>query len=141
MSTIKWLAPEATASALTTELNSLANAGVSSASAAIDNETGLYRYISVELYLASLNPTGTPIVQVYLTPSLDATNFEDATPPTFSLLTTFDLATGAAAKRRVRYNIPIPPLQFKLIVKNGSGVAFASSGNTLKYRRHYEQVV
>lgn len=141
MATVKWVAPESIASALTTELNSLANGSASAASGAIDNETGLYRYISLELYLASLNPTGTPIVQVYLIPTLDATNYEDTTPPNFSLLTTFDLTTGAATKRRMRWNIPIPPLSFKLIVKNGSGVAFASSGNTLKYRRHNEQVV
>ena len=141
MATVKWAAPETTASALTTELNSLGNGSVSSASAAIDNETDLYRYVSLELYLASLNPTGTPIVQVYINPSLDGTNYEDTTPPSFSLLTTFDLATGSATKRRVRFNIPIPPLKFKLIVKNGSGVAFAASGNTLKYRRHNEQVV
>jgi hypothetical protein len=141
MATVKWVAPEAIASALTTELNSLANGGVSSASGAIDNETGLYQYISLELYLGSLNPTGTPIVQVYLISTLDATNYDDTTPPTFNLLTTFDLTTGATAKRRTRWNIPIPPLAFKLIVKNGSGVAFASTTNTLKYRRYNAQVV
>lgn len=141
MATVKWVAPEAIASALTTDLNSLGNGSVSAASAAIDNETGLYQYISLELYLASLNPTGTPIVQVYLISTLDATNYDDTTPPTFCLLTTFDLATGSATKRRTRWNIPIPPLSFKLLVKNGSGVAFASSGNTLKYRRYNAQVV
>jgi hypothetical protein len=141
MATVKWVAPESIATALSTDLNSLANGGVSAASAAIDNETGLYQYISLELYLASLNPTGTPIVQVYLISTLDATNYDDTTPPTFNLLTTFDLATGAATKRRTRWNIPIPPLSFKLIVKNNSGVAFSSSGSTLKYRRYNAQVV
>jgi hypothetical protein len=144
-STFKWVAPESTASALTTELNSLANGSYSNASSAIDNETDLYEYISLELALASLNPTGSPYVAVYAVYSVDGTNYDDGggatAPPAGTLLTTFDISTGSATKRRTRTGLVLAPLKFKLIVLNGTAVSFAASANTLKYRRYNEQSV
>lgn len=140
--TTKWLAPEAIATALTTELNSLANGSQSAASAAIPNETDLYQYIDLELVLASLTPTGTPYCAVYLVASLDGTNYEDlTTSATHALLATFPMSTAVAAKRIVVKNLLLPPLGFKLAVQNQAGPALAASGNTLKYRRHNEQSV
>ena len=113
------------------------------ASAAIANETDLYQYIDLELVLASLTPTAGAYCDVWLEATLDGTNYADASKPlqTASLLGAFQLDTAAAAQRIVLANIPIPPLGFKLQLRNMSNVTLGASGNTLKYRRHYEQGV
>lgn len=138
-----WDTPIAIASALTTELNSLANGSYTAASAAIDNETGLYEYMGAELALASLTPTGTPSASLFLVESLDGTNYADGggsvVPANESLIGTFSLSTGVGAKRRILSKILIPPFPFKLIVLNNAGVALAASGNTLKVRRYNER--
>src|SRR4051812_10678267 len=140
--TNKWTAPEAIATALTTELNSLANSALSSASSAIDNETDKYLYMELELVLASLTPTGTPYCNVYLVKQIDGSNYEDnTTSATHQIVAVFPLSTAGAAKRIIVSNILIPPCPFKLIVQNNCGPSLASSGNTLKYRRYYEQSV
>lgn len=142
MAEFKWKAPETIATALDTQLNSLADASQSAASAVIDNETDLYQYINLELVLASLTPTGTPYCLVYLIASLDGTNYEDLTTSAKgAVIATLTFSTATAAKRITQKNILIPPLKFKLAVENRAGVAFAASGNTLKYRRHNEQSV
>lgn len=147
-STFKWATPENIATALSTELNSLANGSYSNASGAIDNATGLYQFMQLELYLASLTPVAGQSVAVYLLPTLDATNYADGggavAPSSGAFLCSFELRAAAATQRRVSRILEIPPLSFTLVVNNvtiTSGVAFASSGNTLKYRRFYMQAV
>lgn len=147
-STMKWAAPESIATALSAELNSLANGSYSAASGAIDNATGLYTHMALELYLASLTPVAGQQVAIYLVPSIDGTNYEDGggavAAPSVSFLCAFDLRAATAAQYRAQVNIPIPPFAFKLILQNvtiTSGVALASSGNTLKYRRYNMQAV
>jgi hypothetical protein len=145
--TFKWAAPESIVTALTTELNSLSDGSFSAVSAAITNETGgvnLYQYIDLEVVLASLSPATGAFVDIWLLPTLDGTNYSDSGKAlqTASLLCSIQLDTAAStAQRIVRTNVPIPALDFKLQLRNKAGVSLASSGNTLKYRRHNEQVV
>jgi hypothetical protein len=143
MATVSWAAPESTVSYLTTELNSLANAA-NKLGGEIDNATGLYRWLSIELVLASLTPTSGGRVNVYLIPSVDATNYADGgdslDPTPEYLLTVLYLDTATAAKRKTAHNLPIPPLKFKLLIENVSGVSFAAASNTVKYRRYNESV-
>lgn len=148
--TFEWVAPAAIATALDTVLNSLANATFSSASSTITNETGspgLYPYIDLELVLGSLSPSTGAYVDIWLYPTLDASNFADASKPlqTSALLYTFQLDTASStAQRVIARNLIIPPLDFKLAIRNQSGVQLSGIGatpNTLKYRRHYEQGV
>ena len=145
MTTSKWAAPVAITTALSTELNSLADGSYSAASSAYDNETNLYLYADVEIVLASLTPTSGAFIALYLVKSLDGTNFADGggatAPAAADLVAQVDLSTSTGAKRRVVANIPIPPLQFKWILLNEANVALASSGNTLKVRYHNEQGV
>uniref|UniRef100_A0A7C4YE69 Uncharacterized protein n=1 Tax=Caldisericum exile TaxID=693075 RepID=A0A7C4YE69_9BACT len=146
MANLKWVAGETLVTALSTELNSLANNTFSSLSAEIDNTTGLYPWMSLELYLASFTPgAGSPYVACWLVLCLDGTNYEktpngssgDKPPDAI-----FPLEAGVAqASRIIIADIPIPPLKFKLVVQNKSGAALAATGNTLKYSRHYAQVV
>ncbi len=138
--TFQWVAPESIATALTTELNSLAN-GSFSAAFALDNEAGLYQFINFELVLASLTPVAGQVASVYIMASLDGTNYPDANQQD-NLVCVFPLSSTASAKRKVASNILIPPLKLNITVGNitiTSGVAFAASGNTLKYRRHNGQ--
>lgn len=145
MTTQKWVAPEAIASALTTELNSLADGAHSAVSAAIDNATDLYQFMSLELNLASLTPATNPYIAVFMLVSVDGTNYVDGgssvAPPLNTLIAVFDLSTSAGVKLRAAHNIPIPPLKFKLVLLNEANVALASSGNTLEYRRYNQQSV
>jgi len=142
MATQSWATPAAIATALTTELNALANGSQSAQSAAIDNLTGLYQYMEVELVLASLTPTGTPYCSVYLVKEIDGTNYEDLTTSASHLVVAvLPFSTAVAAKRIVVANILIPPCAFKLAVQNQAGPALAASGSTLKYRRFNEASV
>jgi hypothetical protein len=145
MATDKWAAPESTATALTTELNSLANGSYSNASSAIDNEADLYKFIDLEVVLASLTPTGSPYVAIYAVYSLDGPHYADGggatAPRNSSLLAVLDTSTSTGAKRLVGGNYPLLPLKFKLVAQNGLGVSMASSSNTVRYRRHNGQVV
>ncbi len=56
-------------------------------------------------------------------------------------LRSFVLDAATTARRLTLTNIPIPPFKFKLYVRNDTGQVLAASGNTLKYRRHNEQIV
>lgn len=138
-STQQWSTPAAIATALTTELNNLSNGAICTVSAAINNETGLYMYMNLELVLASLTPTGTPYCMAYLNKQIDGTNYEDITvSSSHAVIATFPFSTAVAAKRIIVANILIPPTLFKLAVQNQAGPALTSSGNTLKYRLHNE---
>jgi hypothetical protein len=143
--TLKWATPEAIASALTTDLNSLANAAYSAASGAIDNLTDLYEYIELELNLAAQGSARSSggTVEVWMEKQIDGTNYEDRANTAFGhqFLASFPLDAATTTRRLVLSNIPIPPAAFKLSVRNNTGQAFASSGSTLKYRRYNEQGV
>src|SRR3972149_4969317 len=56
-----------------------------------------------------------------------------------ALLATLQLDTAAAAQRIVSRACSILPMDFKLQLRNMSGVAFGATLNTLKYRRFYDQ--
>lgn len=146
MPVLQWQAPESIQTALSTQLNSLANNAFSSQSAEINNESGLYMYLDLELLLASFTPgSGSPYCAVWLVYNLDGTNYEkapngssgDKAPDAIFPLE----ASVAQSSRIIVPNIPIAPLRFRLILRNVSGAALPSSGNTLRYRRHTAQVV
>jgi hypothetical protein len=142
--TFKWTAPEAIATYYTTELNSLGNATFVAVGAEIPNETDLYPYIMFELVLASLSPTAGAYIDIWIDYQPDGTNYSDPAKPlqTASLLTTIQLDITAATAQRINSAIcTIMPLDFKLQIRNMAGVALASSGNTLKYRRFMDQGV
>ncbi len=140
--TFSWTTPATIATALSTELNSLANAAFTAASTAIDNETTPSLYLDTELVLASLTPTGSPSCALFIIYSLDSgTNYEDVANAASVAAAIYSFTTAVAAKRQVRGNILLLPLKFKLIVQNNMGPALGATLNTIRYRLHNENGV
>lgn len=129
---------------LTTELNSLANAG-RVLTGEIDNSSDLKTAIDIETHIdtqASARSAGAA-VDIYLLPSMDGTTFPGSTSedPSVNMLVgsfSFDATTGARSD--VLTGIVLPPGKHKILLKNNTGQAFAASGNTLKYRVYAVEV-
>ena len=128
----------AIASALTTDLNSLANGSASAASAALDNTSNLDLYHDLTLTIATQGSARSAgaTVSVYLTMALDGTNYDDVNATTAELVAVFALDAATTARQATRRDVPVPPGLFKYFVVNSTGQAFASSGNILEYRAH-----
>jgi hypothetical protein len=89
-----------------------------------------------------------PRVDIYLVESVDGgTDFENGAdanstdalhPPASNILVSVALrpGSGSEAKLAIESMLPIPPGRFKIYLVNETGVAFASSGNTLAYRTY-----
>ena len=147
--TFQWVAPEALTSYLTTELNTLADStsdttGFSAVGAEIANETDLYQYINIQLVVAAQGAARSAgaFVAVYINYAADGTTYDGTSNKAFAeLLCVFPLDAATTARTLTKTNIPIPPIDFKLLVLNDTGQALAATLNTLKYRRHNEQGV
>lgn len=126
------------ASALTTELNSLANGSATTASTAIDNTTALDLYHDLTLTIATqgVARSAGATVSVYLVMALDGTNYDDTNATTAELVATFSLDAATTARQITRRDVPVPPGLFKYFAVNNTGQAFAASGNILEYRAH-----
>lgn len=145
---IKWDTPQALTAYLTTTLDALANDTTDLGATVIDNQTGLYTHIDLELMLASLDLStqSNPAVVVYIIESIDGgTDFDTATdavsapaslPSADKILAIIGLrlGTGAEAKVAIKSGLVIPPSKFKLLVRNETGVALAATTNILSYR-------
>ena len=136
----------ASATALSTGLNSLAD-GANAISAAIVNTDG-DTLMDLELTVATQGSAraADALVEVYALASIDGGTtycYGDAStdPPKTALLCTFDLDAVTTARVSVLTNLPAPPDYFKLLLINETGRALAASGNTLKYVLHSMQVV
>jgi hypothetical protein len=126
------------ASALTTELNSLANGSNCTASSALDNTSDLHLYHDLTLTLGTQTARSAgAFVAVFIVPAIDGSNYDDtnevtASPP----VAIFSLDAATTARQCSQFNVPVPPALFKYFVRNATGQAFASSGNLLEYRAH-----
>jgi hypothetical protein len=126
------------ASALTTDLNSLANGSASAASAALDNTSNLDLYHDLTLTVAAQGSARSAgaTVSVYLVMALDGTNYDDVNATTAELVAVFPLDAATTARQVTRRDIPVPPGLFKYFAVNNTGQAFAASGNIVEYRAH-----
>lgn len=133
----------AIATTLSTELNSLATATDSAASAAIDNGTNLDLYHDLTLTVAAqgVARTAGATVNVYLVPALDGTNYDDAISATAEQVASFPLDAATTARQVTRRDIPVPPGLFKYVARNQTGQAFAATGNLVEWRAHSVQTV
>lgn len=148
--TLQWVAPDTLASILTTELDALANSttdttGFSALSSEINNESGLFQYIDLELRLSTQGGARSAggWVGIFIAAAVDNT----PTYPADSIaslvipLAAFQFDAATTARILTVFNIPIPPLKFKVQAWNKTGQAFGATTNILKYRRHNEQGV
>jgi hypothetical protein len=128
----------AIASALTTDLNSLANDSASAASAALDNTSNLDLYHDLTLTVATQGSARSAgaTVSVYLVMALDGTNYDDVNATTAELVAVFPLDAATTARQATRRDVPVPPGLFKYFVVNNTGQAFAASGSLLEFRAH-----
>lgn len=129
--------------ALSGDLDSLGDNTWSPLSSEIDNSTTGYMFADLELYLASLIPTGADAaVEVYLVPSIDGTSYpnylisssNDAQENNQYFVGSFTLESSSGVFRATLRGIELPPGKFKFGVRNRANVGLASSGNTLKWR-------
>lgn len=137
----------AAANALSTELNSLASTQAA-LSSALDNSTDLAFWEDLMLTATfGVAPTANSVLTLYLVPSLDGTNYGDATSgasPVTSPATyvgVFPLRAVTTIQRVPLRGVQLPPGLYKYQLVNGSGQAFPASGSTLQYRRYRTQVV
>ena len=128
---------------LSTELNTLADATWSSLSSEIDNSTNGYMFADVEVYLASLTPTGADAaIEIYLVPTIDGTNYPNYTESGNSeeqennqyFVGSVSLSLDAEIQIHSIRGVELPPGKFKIGARSQAGPSLASSGNTVKLR-------
>ena len=125
------------ASLLTTELNALTSTSLSALGTEYDNATGLYVEGLFELLVTfGTGPTAGETVDLYLVPASDGTNYADGSSSVVSdnhFIGSFVVRSVTSAQRIVlREIVKLPPLKFKVHVKNNTSQSMASSGNTVK---------
>jgi hypothetical protein len=135
---------------LSTELNSLADgsvcalSSVGGSSGEFDNGTDLAIFADVQIDLASLTISSTSaFVAVYVIPTVDGTNYPDWSSGAVGNYHQQYLAgiafvknVSATTARANLTGVAMPPGKYKVAVRNGLGAAFASSGNTVKFRAY-----
>jgi hypothetical protein len=128
----------AIASVLTTDLNSIANAAISAASSALDNSTNLDLYDDLTFTIATQGGARSAgaTVSVLMVQAVDGTNYDDVEVTCGQVVAVFPLDAATTARQVSVRDVPIPPGLFKYFIRNGTGQAFASSGNILERRPH-----
>ena len=127
MSIAKWATPSTrSANFASTTLNSLANAGESTA-VTYDNSSNKDLYGLVTIKLGSITPSTGGSITIRVTLN-DGTDTADRIGGD---LYTIPLTSGASAKIAMVNMARLYPFSMRISVINNSGVAFAASGNEL----------
>lgn len=148
MATLKYEDPGSVANMATTELNSLAN-NARALGVEYDNRSaGANNFFWGEFELAvtfGTAPTAGSIVELYLIPCLDGTNYAtgdaSAVPQNGLYVGGWEVQAVTSAQRLVLRGVVLPPCRFKALVKNATGQAFPSSGSTVRMLPSREQSV
>jgi transcription elongation factor len=136
MAVAKWAAPSARSANLAgTTLNSLANAGESTA-VTYDNSTNRDLYGLVTIKLGSITPATGGSVAVRVTLN-DGTDTADRVGGDIYVV---PLIAGTGAKVAVLNMVRLYPYSMRVSLVNNAGVALAASGNELYIRPWNEDV-
>ena len=136
MAIAKWATPSArSANFASTTLNSLANAGESTA-VTYDNSTNRDLYGVITIKLGSITPSTGGSITVRVTLN-DGTDTADRIGGDQYVI---PLTSGASAKIAVVNMARLYPYSMRISVINNAGVAFAASGNELYIRPWNEDV-
>ncbi|MFZ1426458.1 MAG: hypothetical protein WAS21_06790 [Geminicoccaceae bacterium] len=118
--------------------NSLANAASTLSTGEIDNSPDAARYdwINVVVNLGSFSPSAGAVVEGTLVPKLNGSypSIAGATWPIGSLLfpqAMCSIDSGSGAKIAFLGFRVVLPVPHKLLIRNGTGVAFAATGNSV----------
>ncbi|MEW5857405.1 MAG: hypothetical protein AB1861_08490 [Cyanobacteriota bacterium] len=135
MPTYKWNATTA-ANLATTELNNLAN-NTRVAGQILDNTITRALFANLELAVQfTVAPNADSLIQLYLLPSIDGTNYADGSPTIApgveSFTTNFVLKNTLNLQRIPAQRIPLDPFRYLPLIVNTSGQAFPASGSTLR---------
>ncbi len=149
MAVEKWIAGSGVGltwtSLMTTELNSIASGNAILGGTAVTNGTALDVFCDFDLVLASLAAVAPNFVGLYLYPlNSDASTYGDSRfgssaagpPPSNYSVGAIGIVAATQAQTGTLIRVTMPPGTWKPVVYNQAGVAFASSGNTLKYRTY-----
>ena len=141
MPTIKHATPGAAVTVLDSELDGLANGGVSGVSGSgtgtvYDGATGLNLVGDLELVVTfGAAPTAGTTVEVYMVGAPDGTNYSDGDRNSAELVVVFTLRNNAA-NRVLRRDVPLPPHSAKFFIRNNSGQSTSGTANALKLFPH-----
>lgn len=153
MATEKWIAGSGAGltwtSLDTSGLNSIASGNAILSATQIDNSSALDLFADVEVVLASLAAVSPNFVGVYFYPlNSDNSTYGDGRfgssaagpPPSSYWVGNIVMVAATQAQQGTQRGIILPPGKGKFVLYNQMGVAFAGSGNTLKYRTYNRQV-
>jgi hypothetical protein len=116
---------------ITISLNNLSNGSIA-ISNAIDNSSNLYQDYLIEVVIAG-TASSTAFCEVRLLPSEDGTNF--ATWESGISLGTVNLSSSPQIAHFSLLNVLYQaPKYFKIAVKNNTGAALSSSGNSASFQ-------
>ncbi len=149
MATEKWIAGSGVGftwtSLMTTELNSIASGNSILGGTAVTNQTALDVFCDFSLHLASAAFVSPNYIGIYLYPlDDDGSTYGDGRfgssaagpPPSVYAVGSIGIVAATQAQNGVLARVVMLPGSWKPVVYNQGGVAFASSGNTLKYRTY-----
>jgi hypothetical protein len=128
--------------AITIAMDTLAPGALALSTTEIDNSlTGnRHDFITINVLLNSFSPASVqPVLEGWLVPAFDGTNYVsiDATStPLGSLSTPYaycSMTTGASGKRVLLGFGPLLNFKYKLLLKNGTGTAFATGTKTVSW--------
>lgn len=147
----KWIAGTvglSWATIMSTELNSIASGNAIAATSALDNSSNLDMFADFSIHLASLAGASPNFVALLLFPLQgDGSTYGDgrfgssaslsaAAVPLVYWRGNFSMLAATQAQEGMIEGVLIPRGSFKPVLWNQMGAAFASSGNTLKWRTY-----
>ena len=133
-----------TATSISITLDSLGSGSIAVAGTAIDNTSNLFEDVLVDVLLDPGSTAAPFAINVYITTSVDGTNYSDETNVENMVFLGSYYAPSTTAFRGRAFSIAqamgVMPPKWKLVVQNNSGAALAGSGNSAQYRGVYRTV-
>lgn len=133
MAKIKWVSDRASQPISILSVTGTAAGAATADSSAISNDAELDLFADLELNVTFASaPTANEIVSCYILPTVDLTNYATLRSQTLHV-GNFVLASTDTTQRLFLRGVVVPPNDFKVVLVNGSAVAFhASTATTLK---------
>lgn len=131
--------------ALSTQLNNLADDTWSAVSAEFDNSTNGYMFMDIEVYLEAANFTGADSAfEIYVVPSLDGTTFpvtgnsgpnDDQENNQYFVGSITTTGVSQEVQRQVIRGVEVPNGKWKMFARNRTNDGLTSTdNNTVKWR-------